>query len=215
MQYSKLKKLKAGYHHLLFCTNYKRCLTFGLSVFLIWKKLSDEEFVFKNNSMKTRLLIVVALFAFTTILTAQTPQGNPAVKPGAKVIGKLLNEQQRAPLQFLNLTDVQKEALKNNAMEMHKKTQPIRNELREAEVHQRTLMTAEKPDIKAINKNIERIGELKVEIAKITAARRLEMRALLTDEQRMKLDMHRGEFNRGQGKMEGRPGRDMNRLRFR
>ena len=215
MQYSKLKKLKAGYYHLSFCTNYKRCLTFGLSVFLIWKKLSDEEFVFKNNSMKTRLLIVVALFAFTTILTAQTPQGNPAMKSGAKVMGKPLNEQQKAPLQFLNLTDVQKEALKNNAMEMHKKTQPIRNELREAEVHQRTLMTAEKPDIKAINKNIERIGELKVEIAKITAARRLEMRALLTDEQRMKLDMHRGEFNRGQGKMEGRPGRDMNRLRFR
>ena len=165
--------------------------------------------------MKTRLLIVVALFAFTTILTAQTPQGNPAMKSGAKVMGKPLNEQQKAPLQFLNLTDVQKEALKNNAMEMHKKTQPIRNELREAEVHQRTLMTAEKPDIKAINKNIERIGELKVEIAKITAAQRLEMRALLTDEQRMKLDMHRGEFNRGQGKMEGRPGRDMNRLRFR
>lgn len=154
--------------------------------------------------MKTRLLIVVALFAFTTILTAQTPQGNPAMKPGAKVMGKHLNEPQRAPLQFLNLTDAQKEALKNNAMDMHKKIQPIRNELREAEVHQRTLMTAEKPDIKAINKNIERIGELKVEIAKITAAQRLEMRVLLTDEQRMKLDRHRGEMNRGQGRMAGR-----------
>jgi Spy/CpxP family protein refolding chaperone len=136
------------------------------------------------------------------------------MKPGGKVLGMPLHQPQRAPLQFLNLTDAQKEAFKKSSLEMHKKIQPIRNELGEAEAHQRTLMTAEKPDIKAINKNIERIGELKVEMAKIAAAQRLEMRSLLTDEQRMKLDMFRERKTTGQGRMAGRPGRNMGKQRL-
>jgi Spy/CpxP family protein refolding chaperone len=73
-----------------------------------------------------------------------------------------------------------------------KQIQPIRNELGEANARQKTLTTAEKPDLNAINKNIEKIGALKVEMAKIQAKHRLEMRAQLTDEQRLKFDAHKG-----------------------
>jgi Spy/CpxP family protein refolding chaperone len=161
------------------------------------------------KTMKTKLLIFVAMVGLSVVLNAQTPDSKPALKSGIQVNGMPLHQRQRAPLHFLNLTDAQKEAIKKSSLDMHKKIQPIRNELGEAEARQRTLMTAGKPDIKDINKNIERIGELKVEIAKITAAQRLEMRALLTDEQRMKLDMFKERDNNGRGRMAGRPGRQM------
>jgi Spy/CpxP family protein refolding chaperone len=165
--------------------------------------------------MKTKLLILVALVGLSFVLIAQNPEGKSALKSGISVEGMPHSPQQRAPLAFLNLTDAQKEAIKKSSLEMHKKIKPVRNELGEAEAHQRTLMTAEKPDIKAIHRNIERIGELKVEIAKIAAAQRLELRGLLTDEQRMKLDMFRERKSSGQGRMAGRPAGNMNRLRFR
>jgi len=166
------------------------------------------------KTIKTKLLIIMVMVGLSTVMTAQTQESKPALKPGLQVKGMPLHQQQRTPLQFLNLTDAQKETMKKSALEMHKKMQPVRNELGEAEARQKTLVTAEKPDIKAINKNIERIGELKVEIAKIAAAQRLEMRALLTEEQRMKLDMSRERKTTGQGRMAGRPGRNMGKQRF-
>ena len=45
--------------------------------------------------------------------------------------------------------------------------------------HQKTLMTAEKTDLAAINKNIEKIGGLKIEMAKIKAKNHLDLRAQL------------------------------------
>ena len=156
-------------------------------------------------------MIMVGL---STVLTAQTQESKPALKKGLKVKGMPLPQQQRPLLHLLNLTDVQKEAFKKSTLDMHKKMQPLRNELGEAEARQKTLMTAAKPELKAIHKNIERIGELKVEIAKIAAAQRLEMRSLLTDEQRMKLDMFKERENNGRGRMAGQPGRYRRGQRF-
>ncbi len=105
----------------------------------------------------------------------------------------------------LNLTDEQKEAFKQSAIAMRKQILPLRNELGEAEAHQRTLVTAEKPDLSAINKNIEKIGGIRVEIAKIQARNRIEMRAKLTDEQKMKFDSFNANKQMGNG-----PGRMRN-----
>ena len=64
-------------------------------------------------------------------------------------------------------------------------------------------MTAEKPDLKDINKNIEKIGEIKVEMAKLQAKHRLEMRAQLNDEQRLKFDMFKHhQMKEGKGPKE-------------
>jgi len=82
---------------------------------------------------------------------------------------------------------------------MFKLIQPIQNELQEAEARQKTLTTAEKPDMGAINKNIEKIGQLKTDIAKIQAKQWIEMRAQLSDEQRMKFDMHHGKMKHDKG----------------
>lgn len=72
---------------------------------------------------------------------------------------------------------------------MHKQIQPLKNELGEAMAHQKTLMTVEKPDLSAIDKNIDKIGDLRIRMAKIISRHHLELRAQLTDEQRLKFDL--------------------------
>ena len=149
--------------------------------------------------MKTKILMLVVLLSMSAVTFAQ-PIDRGGKKPFIerdKVL--LMNEGQRGPGEGLNLTDAQKEAFKQSMLATQKQIQPIRNELGEAEARQKTLTTAEKPDLNAINKNIEKIGALKVEMAKIQAKHRLEMRAQLTDEQRLKFDAHKGKMMQDRG----------------
>ena len=85
---------------------------------------------------------------------------------------------------------------------------PLRNELGEAEAHQKTLLSAEKPDLGAINKNIEKIGGIRIEMAEVQTKHRLEMRAQLTDEQRLKLELFKGKLKQARGHFGNRPGRE-------
>ncbi len=132
--------------------------------------------------------MLIALMGLTTVIVAQ-----PAEK-GKKDFrfaeGKEIRMKERKDMVHnLNLTDAQKESFKKTTIAVQKELQPLRNQLGEMEAHQRTLVTAEKPDLGAINKNIEKIGALRVEMAKIQTKHRVEMRAQLTDEQRLKFDM--------------------------
>ncbi|OFX57772.1 MAG: hypothetical protein A2066_14470 [Bacteroidetes bacterium GWB2_41_8] len=157
--------------------------------------------------MKTKILMLVVLMSMSVVMFAQpiNREGKKSFIERDKVL--LMNDGQRDPMNGLNLTDAQKEAFKQSMLAVQKQLQPIRNELGEAEARQKTLTTVEKPDLGAINKNIEKIGALKVEMAKIQAKHRLEMRAQLTDEQRLKFDLHKGKMmhNRGQREMKRGP----------
>jgi Spy/CpxP family protein refolding chaperone len=161
--------------------------------------------------MKTKILMLVVLMGFTTILMAQ-PAKNDSEKParGQEWRSQMKNGQ-HGPMNELNLTDAQKEAFKQSMLAMQKKMQPIRNELDEAEAHQKTLMTAEKPEMDAINKNIEKIGSLKTEMVKIQVNHRLEMRAQLSEEQRLKFDMMNGRMKHGKDDWAKNHGKGMNR----
>jgi len=164
--------------------------------------------------MKTKIIVLAALFGISGILSAQTGQVK-SVKKEVPAHRKVMpvNQKMRGPMVELNLTEEQKEAFKQGNLAFHKQLQPVVNELGELEAHQKTLMTAEKPDWKAIEKNLERIGQVKTEVAKITAKHRLELRAQLTDEQRLKFDMQRGRMIREHRKnMPGLPGRPAERI---
>ncbi|HBL77500.1 MAG: hypothetical protein A2W90_10385 [Bacteroidetes bacterium GWF2_42_66] len=137
--------------------------------------------------MKAKVLILVVFMGLTTVLAAQ-PKENGQKKSFRGTEREIRTENR------LNLTDAQKEVFKQSMLEVQKQLQPIRNELGEAEAHQKTLTTAEKPDMAAINKNIEKIGALKVEMAKIQAKHRIEMRSQLTEEQRLKMDLMKGKM---------------------
>ena len=146
--------------------------------------------------------MVVLLMTLTAVLFAQPGDIVPKVQgmPGRAVQmrGQHMNAQ-RGAANGLNLTDAQKTVFKASALSMHKQLQPLRNELGEAEAHQKTLMTAEKADLGAINKNIERIGGIRMEMAKIQAKNHVEMRAQLTDEQKLKFDLFKDKQRMGKG----------------
>jgi len=151
--------------------------------------------------MKTKIFTIVLLLSLSTVLVAQTAENGPKKAPRGPQgqMQMYMKGRQMGPAQGLNLTDAQKEAFKQGMIALQKQTQQLRNELGEAEAHQKTLMMSEKTDLAAINKNIEKIGALKVEMAKIEVKHRLDMRAQLTDEQKLKFDLFRGKMNQKMG----------------
>lgn len=87
-----------------------------------------------------------------------------------------LNEDQKAKMEKLKTTKL-------------KNILPLRNQIAEKKAHLNTLMTTEKVDMNEINKTIDEMGTLKIQIAKIDAMFKQEVRKILTDEQRLKFDM--------------------------
>ena len=156
--------------------------------------------------MKAKVLSIMLFVCLSVAVIAQTKEsGSWKVVPDHKQMQ--MNQGPMGPMQGLNLTDVQKEAFKKSMLAMQKQIQPLQGELGEAEAHQRTLMTAEKPEMSAIGKNIEKIASIRVEIAKIMAKHHLEVRAQLTDEQRLKFDHMKGKMGKDKqmkGKIEMR-----------
>ena len=148
--------------------------------------------------MKTKIMTTIALMFCAVVLVAQPDQNN-----GGRFRNRMVPDMPAGArgnaLRGLNLTDAQKEAFKQSMLATHKLLQPLRNELGEAEAHQRTLTTAEKADFGAINKNIEKIGAIKIEMAKILTKSRLDIRAQLTEEQKIKFDLFKAKHRWGKG----------------
>jgi Spy/CpxP family protein refolding chaperone len=147
--------------------------------------------------MRTKVLLIAVLLGLTTVAMAQPKEKEKGKELPAPKHEMRMEHRNGGPLAALELTDAQKEAFKQSRLATQKQLQPIRNELGEAEAHQKTLMSAEKPDLAAVNKNIERIGSLKVEMAKIRAKNHMDMRAQLTEEQRLKFDAMKGKMKEG------------------
>ena len=159
--------------------------------------------------MKTKILMLVVLMSCSAALMAQ-PADNGSKKSfhgQSREMGK--SADQKDPKSGLNLTDAQNDAFKQSMIDTHKQLQPLRNELGEVQAHQKTLMTADKPNQNDINKNIEKMGALRVEMEKIQAQHRLDMRSQLTDEQRLKFDIHKGKTRQHRGQQAMGQGRGM------
>lgn len=147
--------------------------------------------------MKTKVLMITVLLGLTTVVMAQRG-GNDRERDFKGPRSEMRTDDRKGgPENDLNLTDAQKEAFKQSRLALQKQLQPLQNELGEAQARQKTLMTAEKPDMAAINKNIEKMGGLKVEMAKVRTKNHLDMRAQLTEEQRLKMDAMKGHLREG------------------
>lgn len=148
--------------------------------------------------MKTKVLMLTVFMCLTTVLVAQpNEKGEGKSRRGPNP--EMRMGEQRVHGNGLELTNAQKESFKQSMMAMQKQLQPIRNQLGEARAHQKTLTTAEKPEMDAINKNIEKMGALQTEMAKIQNRYHLEMRAQLTDGQRLKFDRFEQRKKAGKG----------------
>lgn len=105
----------------------------------------------------------------------------------------------------IEFSDQQKEQIKESKIEFAKATKDLKNELNELRAKQRTLMSAEKPDLKAINANIDKASDLKNQLRKEQVAMKLDMNSVLTDDQKVMMAnrpmRNKGMRQAGKGKM--------------
>lgn len=120
---------------------------------------------------------------------------------------------ERRPL----LSEEQREAIKQQNLEHMKATTPLRNKMNELQAKQKSLLSAEKPNRKEIDKNLEEIASVQSQLRKLQVERQLAFRETLTEEQRIRFDAMRAnveqrsraeriQMTRRPGMMQGRPG---------
>ncbi len=96
----------------------------------------------------------------------------------------------------IEFNDQQKEQIKKSKLEFAKATKDLRNELNELRAQQNTLMSADKPDLKAIYANIDKSSDLKNRLKKLELAMKLNMKSVFTEEQKVMM-ANRPMRNRG------------------
>ena len=104
----------------------------------------------KLKVMKAKILSIVLLMSLSTLLMAQSSENSDERPMRGQEHGLLMQGGHGGGAEGLNLTDEQKAAFKQGMIDMHKQMKPLRNELGEAEAHQKTLVTAEMPNFSAI-----------------------------------------------------------------
>lgn len=91
------------------------------------------------------------------------------------------------------LTPEQEKSIKKSKLAFQKEATALKNQLAEKKAHLRTLNTAEKPDNAAIDKTIDEIAALKAQLMKNRNSHYQEVRAVLTDEQKIFFDSKGGK----------------------
>jgi Spy/CpxP family protein refolding chaperone len=89
-----------------------------------------------------------------------------------------------------NLTDDQQKKINDLRIAHQKEMQALHNQMGELKAKHKTLTTADKPDMKAVNANIDEITKLQNQIMKKAAEHQQQVRSLLNDEQKLWFDAH-------------------------
>ena len=141
----------------------------------------------KSIGLKTLLFIVLG---FLTINANQTfaQKGKPCPGMGE---GKGLN------CQIPDLTEAQIKKIDELKIVHQKNMLNINNQLEEKNARLQTLRTADKADMNAINKTIDEIGALKIQMMKERENHLQQVRAQLTENQRLQFDMKHGKCHHG------------------
>ena len=143
------------------------------------------------KTYKLVLGIVVLFLAGTLALSAQPGPGQGPGKGKGCTMGM---DCKGIP----NLTEDQQKKIGDLRVAHQKEMMAFHNQMGELKAKQKTLTTADKPDMKAINANIDEITKLQNQMMKKAAEHRQQVRNLLTDEQKLWFDSHVGG---GKGKM--------------
>jgi len=87
-----------------------------------------------------------------------------------------------------DLTNTQKEQIKKIRLELQKALLPLRSQLEVKSAELKSLLVADNPDAAKINAKLDEIGALRTQIQKKRLTQELEIRKLLTSEQRVVFD---------------------------
>ena len=143
------------------------------------------------------------LFILTLIFSSLLIASSLAQPPG-KRSGSHPGMEERILDRIPDITEKQKEQIKEIRTDHMKEVLPLRNQVREKEAHLQTISTGENVNLEKVNKTIEEISALKMNMAKKRAAHRQEIRKVLTEDQRVIFD----SFRMKKGKHHGFDGRN-------
>ena len=166
--------------------------------------------------MNTKFLMAIAIAVVTSLTaTAQPQRAKPQAYSG-------LNPQEvRQPFRtggfsmpLGNLDEKQRVELQKIRTTQMKESTQFRNQLKEKRAKLEVLQTADKPDMREINRVIDEIAAVQAQEMKAQAANRQKIRSLLTEEQRVRFDamganregMRSGMGDMRQGRGNMRPG---------
>lgn len=146
--------------------------------------------------MKTNVLMAIALAVVTSLtLNAQPQRMQPYSGKSPKEVRQVrppAGFTLPAPENSAGLTDQQREEIRKIRTQQLKERTQTGNLLKEKRAKLESLQTADKPDLKEINRVIDEIAALQAQEMKSQAASRQKIRSLLTEEQRALFDA-RGE----------------------
>lgn len=101
---------------------------------------------------------------------------------------------------YLNLTEAQSGQITQLRTEHYNTMKPLRAKLDEMKAKERTLLSEETVDLKAVENVIDQQTELLNQMRKLQTRHQLAIKEILTDEQVMKLEQSQRPINRmGQG----------------
>jgi Spy/CpxP family protein refolding chaperone len=138
--------------------------------------------------MKTRItsLLLIAIFAISATTFAQNTQEKKRSSEQREMMMKRDKQMKHSHDSFF--TEEQRETMKTLRLEAAKQVKPLKNELNELNAKQQTLVTADETDFNAINKNIDKMADLKADIQKIMVKQHQAIRSMLSEEQKLKFD---------------------------
>lgn len=153
--------------------------------------------------MKTKQIvvtIVIIVMGLQVALFAQEAKKKPAhtdfqpMQNNVQSGGEVKNLPPMPPLLppvlpgIPNLTKEQSESIHKLQLGVAQAKFPLENIIREKEAKLQTISTVKTPDMKEIEKQIEEIGAVKVQLAKLQAAHDQNIRKILDEEQRLIFD---------------------------
>ncbi len=142
----------------------------------------------KAGIMKTGTVVMIFLMA-GIVGFSQPPKGRMMMQePGYHQV-----QMQK----FLKLTDDQQTKLKDLKLAQTKEMLPLRNKMMVLMAEYHELISAEKPDMKKVNANIDARTKLMNQIMKKNAEFKLKFRNILTEEQWLILQSRAGKMKRG------------------
>lgn len=134
----------------------------------------------KTVVKKSLLVLLVSVLITSFSLNSYAQRGPREFRDSARIDHKIPN-----------LTAEQKTKIEGLRVKHQKEVIPLKNELEEKRAHLKTLESMEKVDRDAINKTIDEITALQGKIMKMKVNHRLDVAALLTDEQKVFFNSHR------------------------
>lgn len=170
----------------------------------------------KIKSIIVSFLILTIIFATSDSYAQQFQKGKMKQEMKGKrsqgMRGKIANhrsERGGGNINFLDLTDEQKEAMSGLRVEYMKQMQAAKNEMAEKKARLRTLTTTEAYNQNAIDKVVDDISKLMATQMKAGIEYRQEVKTILTEEQLVKFN-RKGNF--GKRSSQGRKGNRMGRM---